>query len=293
MANFSLSPFAAGFWRLADWQYNQETLVRFINELLEIGVTTMDHADIYGKYQAEKLFGKVLTSSLREQMTLVTKCGVKPAWQENGFAGKTPHYDASKANILTAVDNALTNFKTDRIDCLLIHRPDFLLDADEVAEAFAQLKKAGKVLHFGVSNFSTSQFNLLQSRLDQPLVTNQVECSVLSLEALTNGTLDQCQQHKINPMLWSPLAGGRVFSEQSHKANQVRVVLQQVADELAVDCIEAVAYAWLLRLPAQPCVVLGSSKIARYRDAMSALEISLSREQWYRIWQASNGRSVD
>lgn len=293
MAEFTLSPFAAGFWRLAEWQYSDEQLNRFIQQLLELGITTMDHADIYGKYQAEKLFGQALTTSLRDQMTLVTKCGVKPAWQENGFAGKTPHYDASKENIISAVDNSLANFNTDRIDCLLIHRPDFLLDADEVAEAFYQLKRAGKVLHFGVSNFSVSQFALLQSRLEMPLVTNQIEASVLTLDALANGTLDQCQQHGIQPMLWSPLAGGRVITDDSERAVKVRTVLHDVAEEHAIKHIETLAYAWLRRLPSNPSVVLGSSKIERYQEASQANDIRLTREQWYRIWQASNGRSVD
>lgn len=156
---------------------------------------------------SEKLFGEALTPGLREQLQIITKCSIKPAWQENGFTGKTALYDSSKANIIATTEQSLPNFKTDRLDLLLIHRPDYLMNVDEVAKVFSGLKKEGKVLHFGVT-----QFELLQSRFDFKLVTNQIEMSPLKMGALEDGTFNLFQQHQISSMLWSPLAGGGLFA---------------------------------------------------------------------------------
>lgn len=291
MQEFKLPSFVAGFWRLDEWQQRGQALTQFIEQLLELGINTVDHADIYGRYQCEKLFGDALTPSLREQLTIISKCGIKPAWPENGFAGRTAHYDSSKANIIESTEQSLRNFKTDRLDLLLIHRPDYLMNVDEVAEAFSELKKQGKVLHFGVSNFSATQFELLQSRLDFKLVTNQIEMSPLKMGALEDGSLDLCQRHGISPMFWSPLAGGQVFS-QGEQSERVRAALLSVAAEIGLESIDQAVYAWLLTLPCKPSVILGTGKLSRIQSAIEAKNVSLSREQWYRIWQASTGHGV-
>lgn len=195
------SRLVAGLWRLASWGLRDAELLDLIHACLDLGITTFDHADIYGGYTNEELFGRALAlePALRERMQLVTKCGIKLVSAHR--PAHTFHcYDTSQAHIVASVENSLRLLGTDCLDLLLIHRPDPLLDADEMAEAFAALRQAGKVLHFGVSNFTPWQFDLLASRLDFPLVTNQVEVSVLHLETLHDGTLDQCQRLGIAPM---------------------------------------------------------------------------------------------
>lgn len=291
MSTFQLPSFIAGFWRLDEWPQRNSELTHYIESLLEVGIDTVDHADIYGKYQCESIFAQAVSNALRDKLKIVTKCGIKPAWQENGFAGKTAHYNSSKENIMRSVEASLQRLNTDRVDLLLLHRPDYLMQADEVAEAFNLLKQQGKVLHFGVSNFTVSQFNLLQSRLDEKLVTNQIEMSPMSMQALDDGTLDLCQQQGISPMLWSPLAGGRLFSEDE-QAIRLRDALQSVANELALDSLDKVVYAWLLTLPCRPAIILGTGKLARVKAALDVKNIRLSHEQWYRIWSASKGHGV-
>ncbi|WP_152087469.1 aldo/keto reductase [Pseudoalteromonas sp. A25] len=292
--NRVIAPLVMGFWRLMDWQWSKQQCLAYLQHCIELGVTDTDHADIYGEYECEAAFGEALklAPQVREQIKIITKCGIRPAFAKKGLVGKANHYDSSKAHIIASAQQSLRNFNTDRLDVLLIHRPDYLMDADEVAQAFTQLKQQGDVLHFGVSNFTPSQVQLLQSRLDFELVTNQIECSVYQMKALDDGTLDQCQQLSMPPMLWSPLAGGKLFSGQDDKAKRLFATLTQVAEELAVDAIDQVAYAWLNMLPSQPSIVLGTSNIKRVESAIAASKLSLTREQWYRIWQASTGHSV-
>lgn len=211
-SHFTFSEFVAGFWRMESWDMTPMQRLSLIEQYLELGVTTMDHADIYGQYQCETLFGEALAlkPALRQQMQIVSKCGIKPA-----FACRPEryvnHYDTSCEHIIASVEHSLKQLNTDYLDLLLIHRPDPLMDADAVAEAFKILKQAGKVQHFGLSNFTNAQFFLLQSRLDAPLVTNQVELSPLAMSTLHDGTLDLCQQRRIRPMAWSCLAGRNNF----------------------------------------------------------------------------------
>lgn len=284
------SRFVAGLWRLADWDLSVEARLALIERYLALGITTMDHADIYGGYRCEQLFGEALAlkPELREQMEIVSKCGINllgTAYPER----YVKHYDTSKAHILAAVDRSLAHLNCGYLDVLLIHRPDPLMQADEVAEAFECLRRSGKVKHFGVSNFTPGQFTLLQSRLDVPLVTNQVEISPLTMEALNDGTLDQCQQQRISPMAWSCLGGGRLFGEVSAQSEKLRQVLRQIADDLEADNIEQVVYAWVLQLPAKPLPIIGSGKIERIESAIKAENIQLDRQQWFNIWQAAAG----
>jgi predicted oxidoreductase len=285
-----LSPIVAGVWRLAEWKLDTRGLVRWISHALELGITSFDHADIYGGYSVEAAFGDALAASpgLRDRMQLVTKCGIKllsPARP----AHAVKHYDTSRAHITAAVENSLRALRTDRIDLLLIHRPDALMDADEVAQTFAQLRADGKVLHFGVSNHLPSQFALLHLRL--PLVTNQIEFSPLNLSALTDGTLDQAQDLGAQPMVWSPLAGGRLLSAQDEQALRVRGVLEALGRAHGVSAATMV-YAWIRRHPSRPIPITGSGRIEALRDAVAALELQLTAEDWTRVWQASMNREV-
>lgn len=289
---FNLSRITLGFWRALEWKYSTKEIENLINSSIELGITTFDHADIYGHYECEALFGNVLKEnhSLRNKMQIVTKCGIKITSPK--FPEHTMHiYDTRKEHIIKSAENSLKNLATDYIDVLLIHRPDPLMNADETAEAFHQLNKSGKVLNFGVSNFLPHQFKLLQSRFDLPLVTNQIEISVLCHEHFNNSNIDFLQEHKITPMVWSPFAGGRIFSEQSEQANRVRNVLSEIADKYNTG-IDAIATAWLLVHPVNFIVVLGTGKIDRIKSAMNGLEIKLSHEDWFKIWTAAKGHDI-
>ncbi|CAE6931922.1 aldo/keto reductase family oxidoreductase [Vibrio alginolyticus] len=287
------SELVQGYWRAADWGMTAQERLTFLKQHIELGITTVDHADIYGNYECESLFGEALKldNSVREQIQIVTKCDI------NLCGDKTPerkinHYDTSAAHIYQSVNNSLERLNVDEIDVLLIHRPDVLMDADEVAEAFSELHKVGKVKHFGVSNFTPRQFELLQSRMNKPLVTNQVEINPLNFEVAHDGTLDQLQMLRVRPMAWSCLGGGSIFSGDSEQAVRVRNELEAIRVEVGASSIDQVIYAWVRRLPSQPIPIIGSGKIERVQTAVDALSIELTREQWYRVWVASKGHGV-
>jgi len=288
-----LSRTAQGLWRLNDWKKSRRQIREMIDCCLQLGITTFDHADIYGDYSCESLFGAALAESSvnRADIELVTKCGIKLV-SRNRPQNSIQRYDTSASHIIASAENSLKNLRTDYIDLLLIHRPDPLMNAAEVAEAFGRLRESGKVLHFGVSNFLPSQFKLLSSQMDVPLVTNQIEYSVLNMEAQDNGTLDMCQRLGISPMAWSPLGGGRLFKDRSKQAVRLRRALKDVAKELNARSIDQVALAWILMHPANFVVVLGTGNLDRIKIAVQAEEITLSRQQWFTIWRASTGHEV-
>ncbi|MEK8052048.1 aldo/keto reductase [Ideonella sp. DXS22W] len=285
-----LSPIVAGAWRLAEWGWTPQQRLAWIEANLDIGVSSFDHADIYGGYAVESLFGEALAlqPALRQRIQLVSKCGIKlvsPA--RPGHAVK--HYDTSAAHVRTSVEQSLRNLRTDHLDLLLIHRPDCLLDPDELADTFEALRREGKVRYFGVSNFTPSQLAPLHRRI--ALATTQIECSPLHLDPLHDGTLDQCVDLGLRPMIWSPLAGGRVFTGQDERAQRVRGTVQAMAHELGIAPITLIS-AWLRRHPSQPLPILGSRRIDVAREAMAALNVTLDAQQWYRLWEAAAGREV-
>jgi predicted oxidoreductase len=283
-----------GWWRLAEWNMTTEEIVARIEACLELGITTFDHADIYGDYTCESRFGEALARKpqLREQMELVTKCGIKLT-SSRYPQHRLNHYDTSKQHIIDSVHRSLKNFRTDRIDLLLIHRPDPLMNPEEVAEAFALLKKEGKVRHFGVSNFLPSQFDMLQSYVDVPLVTNQVEVSVAQLAQFENGTIDHCLQKRIIPMAWSPVGGGSIFRSQEDRYVRLRESLSVIAQEVYAASIDQVMYAWLLMHPVTMLPIIGSGSFERVKSAVQALDIKLTRQHWFEIRRSSLGRDVD
>ena len=275
-ANLSLSPVVAGAWRLAEWGWSPSERLAWIEGLAERGISSFDHADIYGGYTVEALFGEALSGrpALRDQLQLVSKCGIQlvtPARPGNAIK----HYDTSAAHVRASVEHSLRALRTDRLDLLLIHRPDHLLEADALAETFASLRQAGKVLHFGVSNFTPAQFELLNSRV--PLVTNQVECSLLHLAPLDDGTLDQAQRLRCRPMIWSPLAGGRLFGEDSPAAHRVRWVMGEIGARLGCSAT-TLALAWLMRHPSRPVPVIGSRRLEAADEALAATRLVLDRK---------------
>lgn len=287
------SRLAVGLWRLASWRLSDAEILDLIHACLDLGITTFDHADIYGDYTCEALFGNALARrpSLRDRMQLVTKCGIKLV-SANRPEHRIKHYDTSQQHIIASAENSLKVLRTDRIDLLLIHRPDPIMDPGQIARAFSALKQAGKVLHFGVSNFTPSQFDLLASCLDFPLVTNQVELSLMNMQVLHDGTVDQCQRLGVSPMAWSPLGGGRLFQEDGKQAVRLRRALRAVGDQLGNASLDQVALAWILRHPARIVPVLGTGKIDRIQKAAQAVGLELSHEQWFTLWAASTGEDV-
>ncbi len=289
----SFSRIVQGFWRLADWNKTNKELLYFIEQCMDMGITTFDHADLYGGYTCEELFGKalVLKPELRKNMQIVTKCGIKYVCEKHPEY-KIKHYDTSKKHIIHSVESSLRNFNTDYLDVLLIHRPDPFMDPVEVAEAFHQLNKDGKVSNFGVSNFSPSQFNMLSSYLDFPLVTNQVEISPICLNAFEDGTMEHCLEKRISPMAWSPLGGGSIFSSEEEKAVRLRKTFKSIGEELGIHSIDKLIYAWLLIHPAKIIPIVGSGNIDRVKAAVKALEVDLTRQQWFEVLQSSTGKKV-
>ena len=291
-----VSELAYGCWRLDDDPAGSDPsrILQKINTCLELGITTFDHADIYGDYRCEALFGKALSErkSLRDQIELVTKCDIcllSPARPDH----RVKHYDTTPQHIRTSVETSLRNLGTDHVDLLLLHRPDPLMDAAATAKVLDELVQSGKVGHLGVSNFTPPQFDLLQSQLAQPLVTNQIELSVLETTALIDGTLDQSQRIGSRPMAWSPFAGGALFAD-SGQALRVRTALERVGTRhgLAADQSDQVALAWLLRLPSRPVPILGTNRVERIERAARACQVHLNRQDWFEIYEASLGHEV-
>jgi predicted oxidoreductase len=282
-----LSPIVAGVWRLHRWGLDTSGIVRWIEQALDVGITTFDHADVYGGYTVEALFGHALAAvpRLRNRLQIVTKCGIKTVSTERP-THRIKSYDSSRAHVLTSVDASLRALNTDRIDLLLIHRPDLLLDPEELGETFRDLKAAGKVLNFGVSNHSPTQFEIVRKR--HPLVTNQIEFSPLHLRALEDGTLEQCVDLGLRPMAWSPLGGGRLFASDDEQAQRVRGALGDLGARYDVSTA-TMAYAWVLRHPSRPRPIAGSGRLEALREAVRALQVPLESEDWYRVWQASTG----
>ncbi|MEI7499656.1 MAG: aldo/keto reductase [Bacteroidota bacterium] len=288
-----LSRIVHGHWRLANWKMSAQELLKFTEQIIESGITTFDHADIYGNYSCEKLFGDALNlkKGLRNSIEIVTKCGIKLL--SDKFPGqKLKYYDYSFDYIVTSVDNSLKNFGTDHIDLLLLHRPAPFFDPEAVAKAFSYLKRNGKVLNFGVSNFNSMQFEILNAYTDERLVTNQVEISPFCLEHFENGNIDYFLKKKIKPMAWCPLACGKLIDPSEEKGERIRHVLSEIAEELNVIPIEIIIYCWLLKHPASIIPIVGSSKIERIKLAVEALNTDISLEQWYRIYIASTGTEL-
>lgn len=292
--DLQFSQIVHGHWRLTEWNLSPEELLSLMERCIEAGITTFDHADIYGNYMCEELFGQALAlkPSLRQEIQIVTKCGIKLI-SENRPEHTIKSYDTSKKHIIASAENSLQKMNTDYVDVLLIHRPDPFMDPAETAEAFHILRKEGKVKHFGVSNFTPKQMEMLQNEYNGPLVTNQIELSVLHEQPFFDGTINHLQKEKVRPMAWSPLAGGRLFKGEGDKAVRVKKALEKVASETEAASIDEVAYAWLLKHPSQIMPIVGSGKMNRIESAVNAANLPLTREQWFYILQESMGKEVD
>lgn len=289
----------------AEERRNAQALVE---TALAHGITLFDHADIYARGKSEQVFGDLLRAApaLREHMVLQSKCGIRFA---DDPPGTPQRYDFSHAHIVASVDGILSRLGVDHIDVLLLHRPDPLGEPEEVARAFDALHAAGKVLHFGVSNHTAGQMDLLRRHVRQPLVANQLEVSLLHHHlidegiianqtghayAAAAGTLDHCRLHGIRVQAWSPLAGGTFATTSEFAAPTVREtarLLREIAEAKGVTP-EAIQLAWLLRHPAGIQPIVGTTDPARLAACCAADGVELNREEWYALLAAARGARV-
>ncbi len=266
-----------------------------IRSAIEAGYTHFDHADVYGGGACETLFSEVLSDMplQREKLLITGKCGIRLPGDPN--EGNPKRYDFSRQYLVDSVDAILQRLGVDYLDLLLLHRPDFLFGAEDVATTFGILKEAGKVNHFGVSNFRPSQLAMLQSYCPMPLVANQVEINIDNMSAFDDGTLDQCQELNVSPMAWCPL-GGVVYPAWGHKLTEEQTGRIQTELALQAEKYETepwiVILAWLLRHPAGILPIVGSTRPSRIRAATKSLDLEYTPEDWYRLLQARNGYEV-
>jgi predicted oxidoreductase len=285
-----LSRIVYGMWRLGEDEDRTPAHVQAkIEACLAQGITTMDQADIYGDYGAEAILGDALRAApgLRDRIEIVTKCDIiAPVGR---YADRrVKYYDTSAHHITASVEQSLRAMATDRIDLLLLHRPDPLMHHEETGQALETLVRAGKVRAVGVSNFRRHDWSLLQSAMELPLATNQIEVSVLHHAPLTDGEVAWMQESGVPIMAWSPLAGGRIFGAEGAT---VGAVLRRIGQEQGVGP-EAVAVAWLLRHPAVILPVMGTNTLRRIRRLADALKVTLDRQTWFEIYTAALGHEV-
>jgi predicted oxidoreductase len=283
-----LSPIVAGTmnWGIWDKNLNTSEMDHLIHLCVENKITSFDHADIYGDYTTEADFGKALAQSTidRNQIQLISKCGIQHV---KGRPNKIKHYDYSKDYIIWSVENSLKNLQTDYLDVLLLHRPSPLMVADEIAEAVAKLKQEGKIIDFGVSNFTASQTELIRQKT--AINYNQVQFSATHHEAMLDGSFDYMQTHNIRPMSWNPL--GTVFREDIEQTRRLKKLLAELVQNYHFGS-DTLLLAWILKHPAQVIPVAGTVNIARIQALFKATELQLDQEDWFAIWTESMGNKV-
>ena len=281
----SLSNIVQGFWRLTDWNASDSEMASLISDCVERGVTSFDTAERYGFGMCEEYLGRALKLSGvdRSKIQIVTKTGIswsKPT--DDGFG----YYDTRYDRIINSCKESIRKLGCEYLDVLLIHREDPCIDHHEVADAFKQLKKEGLILEAGVSNFDPFKFNALNSCMDGTLVTNQIEWNPGCFEHFNSGMIDVLVEKRIHPMIWSPLAGGRIFTSDEEKYVRARAKIAEIAEKHNVDA-DTIIYAWLLYHPVGAIPICGSRKISRMDKAIAALEVKLTHMEWYEIYVAS------
>jgi predicted oxidoreductase len=277
-------------WGVWGENFTTKQYEQIIDQCISIGLNVFDHADIYGHYTTEADFGNALkgNTSLRDKIQIITKCGI------NMLTPNRPHhqiksYDTSASHIIKSVEQSLHNFHTDYIDTLLIHRPDILIDVEEVANTITTLKQSGKVKSFGVSNFTTGQVSLIKKYI--PIEHHQVEISVTHLNSFDDGVLDQCQLENIEAQSWSPMGNG-LFTE--HNEKHARILETATALSSIYNCsVNQIILAFLYAHPSNIVPVIGTTKFERIAEAKKVKDIELKREDFYKLWSASTGKEVD
>ncbi len=288
-----MSRLVYGCWRLADDPDTSPSAVaRKIRMCFDQGITTFDHADIYGDYRCESLFGAAMAGDpgLASRMQVVTKCGImlkSPAFPNR----RVKYYDTSAAHIRASAETSLKRLGVEVIDLMLIHRPDPFMDHQETAAALDALVDDGLARGIGVSNFMPSDFDLLQSAMKHRLRTNQIEIGLLARSAFTNGQIAQLQMHGLAPMAWSPLGGGALFDNGNPAVARLSARLAEIAGEHNV-MPEAVALAWIIAHPASIMPVVGTNNPERIARIGDSLKVGLDRETWYELWTLADGKEI-
>jgi predicted oxidoreductase len=285
----TLSPIIAGTmnWGVWDKNLNTSEMESMIQICLENKITTFDHADIYGGYTTEADFGKAFASSKinREALQFVSKCGIQHLSENR--PNKIKHYNYSKEYIIWSVENSLKNLQTDYLDVLLLHRPSPLMQADEIAEAVAKLKAEGKILDFGLSNFTASQTELIRQKTE--IRYNQVQFSATNYEPMVDGSFDYMQIHNIQPMSWNPL--GTVFREDNEQTRRMKKLLATLVTKYHFGS-DTILLSWILQHPSKVIPIAGTVNIARIQSLIKAVELPLEKEDWFAIWTESMGHKV-
>jgi predicted oxidoreductase len=290
MTQISLSKIIAGTMNWGVWSKKLSSLEmqHLMNHCLENNITTFDHADIYGGYTTEAEFGSAFRESSisRTSIQLITKCGIQSVSENRKTIVK--HYDYSENHIIRSLENSLKNLQTDYIDVLLLHRPSPLIEADVVANAIEKLKKEGKILGFGLSNFSPLQTQLIQKSTE--VLFNQIQFSATHLEPMSNGELAFMQTQNIIPMAWNPL--GSVFKFEDEKSKRVKTVADELTKKYDVP-LDVILFSWVLKHPAKILPVFGTTDKNRISNLTKALTLNMDLEDWFAIWEANLGRRVD
>lgn len=291
----SFSKLIQGFWRAKDWNWTAQELNRYINELHDRGITTMDHADIYGNYSCEGIFGEALKLSpqLREQLEIVSKCGiVLPTDRISNADGH--RYDHSSQHIKRSVERSLQELNVEYLDSLLIHRPSPLMDPEEITDALKVLVTEGKVKSFGVSNFNKSQYDLINRSLvcDKLHITvNQLEVSPYTLDALDDGIINHMFKDDVKIMAWSPMAGGKLFDPKDERSQRIMTVITTLTEKYNVST-NSIIVSWLNKHPASIMPVLGTHNINRIDEAIDGFGLTLTDQEWFDIYTASLGHDI-
>lgn len=287
------SRLAYGTWRLLKTGATIQDINRCLEHCAELGMTTIDTAEIYGAYEVEEALGKALALSpgLRKRLEIVTKAGI---YVPNKFhpERKTAHYNATAARLVKSLEKSLRFLGTDCVELFLVHRPDWLTSAEETATGLNQLVQQGKIKSAGVSNYNVHQFDLLNSYLKQPLATNQIEFHLLHMDPLADGVLDQCQRKRVQPMAWSPLASGKLFDPENPAAQRLAATATALSPKYGGATLDQLAYAWIMAHPSHPLPVIGTNKPERIASAVQSANIALEREDWYALWEAAQGRRI-
>ncbi len=272
-----------------DWgkQLSSKAQTDMIHFCVENGNTMFDHADIYGDYTTERGFGKALKESKiqREDIQLISKCGIQ--YVGKARTNKIKHYNYSKDYIVWSAEESLKNLQTDYLDVFLLHRPSPLMQPEEIAEAITHLQDSGKIIKFGVSNFTPSQVDLISDKIK--VSVNQIEFSLTQHKAMHNGTLDHMIQKNIQPMAWSPL--GNVFKETNEQTLRIKKVLKTLAEKYSIS-EDAILLSWLLKHPAHVSPVIGTTNKERIKNANKALSVQLELEEWFTLLTESQGHKV-
>lgn len=288
MTKTKLSPIIAGTmnWGLWDKKLTPKEMENMIQLCIENSITTFDHADIYGSYTTEAEFGKAFAASniARDKMQLISKCGIQ---HTQGRNNKVKHYEYSRDYIIWSVENSLRNLQTDYLDVLLLHRPSPLMQADEIAEAITRLQSKGKIIDFGLSNFTASQTELIRQKID--VSYNQVQFSATHFEPMLDGSFDYMQVHNIRPMSWNPL--GSIFREDSEQTRRLKKLLATLVEKYHLGS-DSILLSWILRHPANVIPIAGTVNVARIQALMKAVELTLDKEDWFAIWSESMGAKV-